>query len=120
MKVSGMLMIIAVVVLLAIGAAYSDDVKKGKALFNDISLGTNGKSCNTCHSGGGNIDGSKKTFNVLGEEISSIGGAVNFCIENAMDGKPLDMNSQDMKDIVSYISTLKGKKVQGKSIAPGY
>lgn len=119
MKVCGMLTIIAVVIVLAIGAAYSGDVKKGKALFSDSRLGTNGKSCNTCHSGGGDIDGSRKTFNVLGEEISSLGGVVNFCIENAMDGKPLAGDSQEMEDIVSYISTLKGKKVQ-EHITPGY
>ncbi|RJR15253.1 MAG: hypothetical protein C4581_12435 [Nitrospiraceae bacterium] len=119
MKVFGMLVVIAAVVVLAMGAAHSGDVKKGKVLFNDSSLGTNGKSCNTCHSGGGDIDGSKKTFVVLGEEITSIGGVINFCIENAMDGKTLDVNSQEMKDIVSYLSTLKGKKVQ-ENIAPGY
>ncbi|HBH60240.1 MAG TPA: hypothetical protein DDX85_00550 [Nitrospiraceae bacterium] len=120
MKSVGMIMMIAIVVILAIGAAYSDDVEKGKSLFSDSRLGTNGKSCNTCHSGGGDIDGSKKTFNILGEQISSIGGAVNFCIENALDGKPLAGDSQELKDIVSYISTLKGEKGQEKSITPGY
>jgi cytochrome c553 len=120
MKFTGLLMMIAIIVFLAVGAAYSDDAKKGKALFNDSRLGTNGKSCNTCHPGGSNIDGSKRTFNILGEQISSISGAVNFCIENALEGKPLAADSQDMKDIVSYISALKGGKIQEKSIAPGY
>ncbi len=119
MKGARLIVIMLLVLLSAAGIAYSADADKGKGLFNDTKLGTNGKSCNTCHSGGKDIDGSKKTFEILGEQINSISEAVNFCIENALDGKALDSNSEDMKSIVSYIKTLKGKKVQ-KNVTPGY
>lgn len=119
MKDTRLIVLMLLVILSATGIAYSGDVEKGKALFNDSKLGTNGKSCNTCHTGGKDIDGSKKTFNILDEQLNSPGDAVNFCIENAMDGNPLDSNSEDMKNIVSYIKTLKGKG-EKKSITPGY
>ncbi len=112
-------MLMSLALILPAGTAYSGDVEKGKSLFNAATLGTNGKSCNTCHLGGKDIDGSKKTFNVLGEQLNSIGDTVNYCIENALEGKPLDGNSEGMKNIISYVKTLKPKKIQ-EHITPGY
>ena len=119
MKSTVLVVLVSFVLVLATGTAYSGDAGKGKTLFNASELGTNGKSCNTCHPGGKDIDGSKGTFNILGEQLNSREDAVNFCIENAMDGKPLKSSSEDMKNIVSYIKTLKGKK-KADSATPGY
>ncbi len=87
------------------------DMKKGKVLFNDVHFG-NGvadKSCNSCHPGGKGLEsaGEKKQFNIMLGKQNSLEEAVNFCIENALRGTVIDTNSQDMKDIVSYIKSLK-------------
>ena len=87
------------------------DVEKGKALFNDKNLGHGkaGKSCDSCHPEGRGVEaaGEKKKFNIMGKKQNSLEEAVNFCIVNALKGTAIDSNSQDMKDIVYYIKSLK-------------
>lgn len=119
MKYKGMIALISFVLLIAAGNTYSGNMDKGKVLFNSSDLGTNGKSCNTCHSGGKDIDGRKNTYTILGKKQDNIENAVNFCIKMALSGSPLDKGSETMKDIVFYLKTLKGKKKR-KSAAPGY
>lgn len=119
MKNTKLILVISLILMFAAGMAHSGDVKKGKALFNDVNLGTNGKSCNSCHSGGKDIDGSKETFSILGSEQESVEDAVNFCIEMALSGKPLKKDSMQMEDMVSYLKTLKVKKKMINE-APGY
>ena len=111
--------LICLVLSFAASTAYSGDVKKGEAIFNDSSLGTNGKSCNSCHPDGKGIEASKKTFKILGTKQESIEGAVNFCIEMALSGKALEKDSEKMNDLVSYLNTVKGKKKRER-VTPGY
>jgi len=86
------------------------DIGHGKTLFNDPNFGsgTNGKSCNSCHIDGKGLEqaGTKAVFNIMGKTQNSLEEAVNFCIENALKGKAIDPNSQDMKDIVAYIKSI--------------
>ncbi len=119
MKRKKLFMAVLFVTALLAGTAHSGDVGKGKALFNNINLGTNGKSCNSCHADGKNIDASKQTYSILGSKQESVEDAVNFCIEMALSGKPLEKDSKQMEDMVSYLKDLKGKR---KIIneAPGY
>lgn len=119
MKSTKLILVVSLIIMFAAGMAHSRDVKQGKALFNDSNLGTNGKSCNSCHPGGKNIDGSKETFSIMGSEQESVEDAVNFCINMALSGKPLKKDSEQMGDMVSYLKTLKVKK-NTKSEAPGY
>jgi cytochrome c len=119
MKSKKLILVISLILTFAAGMAHSGDVGKGKSLFNDSNLGTNGKSCNSCHAGGMNIDGSKETFSILGSEQESVENAVNFCIEMALNGKPLGQDSEKMNDMVSYLKTLKVKK-KTESETPGY
>lgn len=107
------------ILVLGASAAHAGDKEKGKALFNDINLGTNGKSCNSCHADGKDIDGSKDTYSILGSQQDSIEDAVNFCIKMALSGTPLDKDSENMKSMVSHLGTLKGKKKRTIE-APGY
>ncbi|MBI4825273.1 MAG: hypothetical protein HY807_02480 [Nitrospirae bacterium] len=87
------------------------DAAKGKVLFNDPKLGngTTGKSCNSCHPNGRNLEhaGEKTAFNIMGKKQGSLEEAVNICIEMPLKGKAIDPKGQDMKDIVSYIKSLK-------------
>ncbi len=75
------------------------DVAKGKQLFADPKLGgsANDKSCNTCHPDG-------KGLEKAGVNLES---TIQACIQKAMGGKDLAKDSQEMKDLVAYITSLK-------------
>lgn len=74
-------------------------MERGRMLFNDPNLGgsTNDKSCGSCHPGGSGLEDASG-------EITDI---LNRCIKNALAGESLDMDSQEMKDIIAYIKSLK-------------
>jgi cytochrome c len=98
-------------VLLIVTLAYAGgDAERGKALFNDPTLGgsANARSCNTCHPGGSGIEkaGTKKYTKFMGMAMSSLEEVVNTCIEKPLKGKALDTNSQEMQDVVAYIKSL--------------
>ncbi len=117
MKKSAVLVVISALIALTVTVAFAaGNIEKGKALFNDTSLGTNGKSCNTCHPDGSGINGQKGSFKIMSTKLATVEDAVNFCIEKALRGKPLPKDSQKMKDIVSYIKILDGKKKRKKII----
>jgi cytochrome c553 len=94
------------------------NVEKGKALFNDpkVAGGTSGKSCNSCHPDGKGLEKSaeKKEFNIMGQKQTGLEEAVNFCIVNAIKGKAIDSKSEQMKDIVTYIKSLKPAEMPKK------
>ncbi|MCX7794806.1 MAG: hypothetical protein N2257_10465 [Thermodesulfovibrionales bacterium] len=115
------LFVVLLCVVSFMGIAYAGNVEKGKALFNDPKLGTTGKSCNSCHPDGKGLEqaGTKKEFNVMGKKQKSLEEAVNFCIEMALKGKPLDPKSQEMADIVAYIKSLSGKAPKKKRAIEG-
>ena len=75
------------------------DAGKGKELFKDPTLSESkgDKSCNTCHPDG-------KGLEKAGGDLT---GIINSCIQKALGGKPLDTDSQEMKDLVAYIASLK-------------
>lgn len=107
---------IALLSVIALGLVFSfafaaGEMEKGKALFNDPKFadGTAGKACNSCHPDGKGLEkaAEKKEFNIMGKKQMGLEDAVNFCIVNANKGKALDPKSEQMKDIISYIKSLK-------------
>ncbi len=98
-------------------------VEKGKAMFNDPKLGTNGMTCNSCHPGGKGLEKAgaqgKTEWKTPAGVKKSLQDAINICITQALKGKALDNNSQGMKDMVAYINSLGGKAPMKKQ-APGY
>ena len=103
-------MILSIIVL-SVGLAFAGgSVEDGKRLFNDQTLGgsTNAKSCNTCHPGGKGLEraGTKKYTSLMGISATSLEDIVNICIARPLGGKKLAHDSQEMKDIVSYIKSL--------------
>ncbi len=74
----------------------------GKKLFNDPSLGTTGKSCNTCHTDGKNLS--------KAGSIKDLAGVINSCITQNLKGKALDENSAEMKSMILYIKSLVQKQ----------
>jgi len=96
--------------------------KRGKALFNDPELGTNGMTCSSCHKDGGTVDAimgemKVKAFENLNthypryvsmmgqiDKVITLDQMVNFCIVNPMGGTALAADSQKLADLVAYCS----------------
>jgi cytochrome c len=116
MKKGFLIALISIVLVISAGVSFAGwhkgPFQKGKALWNDPKLAgsTNEKSCGTCHPNGKKVNGKKKRFKIMGKTLKSREAAINFCIEMALKGKPLQKNSEEMKSLVSYMKTLKGKK----------
>ena len=86
--------------------AYADNppsVAVGKKLFNDPSLGTNGKSCASCH----NTDENIKKDAVRHPDDASLKNVINGCIEGNLKGSPLPEDSARMDSLVMYIRSVK-------------
>ena len=107
------LVAIAMLLASAVFAAGMTSEDRGKALFNDTKLGggTAGKSCGSCHPDGKGLEGvgSKTMWKNPGGEFKSLEEAVNVCITMANKGTALDVNSEQMKDLVAYLKSLKPK-----------
>ena len=107
------LLIIAVFGLIFSVAYGSGDAAKGKALFNDTTFAgaATGKSCNSCHPDGRGLEksGDRHEFSIMGKTQSSLEEAVNICIEKALKGKAIDPASEEMQDIIAYITSLSSK-----------
>ena len=109
--------------LIALGLIFSYafaavDTAKGKALFNDVKFagGTAGKSCNSCHPEGKGLEkaADKKQFNLGGKMQKNLEEAINVCIVMANRGKTIDVKSDQMKELVAYIKSLKPKAATEK------
>ncbi len=114
------LITLSIVTSLAFAAG---DVERGKALFNDPKLGTNGSTCGTCHPNGKGLENSgekeKTEWKTPGGIHKSLEEAINMCITMALKGTARDNKSQDMQDLVAYINSL-GKEAPKKKRAAGY
>jgi cytochrome c peroxidase len=77
---------------------HEPSVEKGKALFNDTTLGTSGKSCGSCHPDG-------KGLETVGTK-ENLAATVNACIKAPLKGKALDGNSVEMQSLLLYLKSL--------------
>ena len=109
------LLIVLLIIPLSFSLTFAG-VLDGKKLFNDTTLGTNGKSCNSCHPDGSGINGKKSSYTIMGRKFGSLEDAINFCIKMALKGKELKKDSTKMKDLSTYVKTLTGKKRKRKII----
>lgn len=119
----GVVLVTAAVMLVstAVLAKHHTPEERGKALFNDPKLGggTSGKSCGSCHPDGKGIMGDKKEWKNPAGTFTSLEATANACIEMALKGKALDVKSDQMKDLVAYLKSLKGKGAEApKKKAP--
>lgn len=98
-----MLLVVLAVIAAAHAANAGGDVSldRGKALFNDPRLGTNGRSCNECHPNGKGMDTAAKR--------PDLPQMVNRCISGALNGKALDERSADMGSLLLYIRSFGNK-----------
>lgn len=94
--------LIALFVLATATVAAAKDapsVERGSNLFNSTSLGTNGRSCATCHPGGKGLE------DVADYDNNKLKMAVNTCIVKALKGKSIADNSPDLDSLVMYLNT---------------
>lgn len=98
MKTVALVVMLLLVGGLAFAAHHEPTLEKGKALFNDPQLGTNGKSCGSCHPDG-------KGLEMAGMK-GDLAQTVNKCISAALKGKPLDEKSIEMQSLLLYIKSL--------------
>lgn len=71
----------------------------GQTLFESEELGTNGKSCQTCHAQGKGLD---KIGDFSDEELKDI---INACLRDALGGKTISIESQEMEALHAYVRT---------------
>ncbi len=80
-------------------AGGGSSVEQGKVLFNSTSLGTNGKSCSSCHQGG------KKLGGAAAEDVKDLEAIINKCIVGALKGSALPSGSSDLTSLALYLKT---------------
>jgi hypothetical protein len=92
-------------VLINVSGAWGSDppsLARGKLLFETEQLGTNGKSCNSCHSGNKKLQGAE------GSSDEQLAATINRCIAGPLKGVGLDPESADMKSMVLYLKSIVG------------
>ena len=83
---------------------------QGKALFNDSSLGSNGKSCGSCHQEGEKpLDGRDINHHLV--------AYVQYCYEHALGGEKV-IGQAKLDKIMSYFVSLKMTKSAPQPQAP--
>lgn len=107
------LVVVPVVIALAsfTQALAKSPEEMGRELFNDPSFAGGQKACNDCHPNGRNLEqaGEKTSFTFMGVGNKGLEEMVNLYIVNAIKGKPIPVDSKEMRAMVSYIKSL-GKK----------
>ena len=113
MKIVRLAVIVLVVSGLLLSVAFAGGPEdKGKALFNDQKFAGGSKACASCHPNGKGLENAadKKEFKIAGKTQKSLEEAVNACIVNANKGKAIDPKSDDMKNMVAFLKSLKKGK----------
>lgn len=103
MKIIGMTLIALGVLASAALVAGQDPIERGKELFNSARLGTNGKSCATCHPGGSKLE---ETASYDDKELIKV---INQCVKESLKGKPPAADSADMQALIAYIRSVAGR-----------
>jgi len=95
---------------------YDAAVKRGRLVFTDQKLGTNGVVCAQCHPNAANThpETYPKYQKQLGR-VATMAEMINFCIMNPLEGSPLALDDQRMVDMQAYITSER----KGEPLAPG-
>lgn len=78
-------------------------VAMGEILFTSTTLGSNGKSCSSCHPGG------KGLAEIGAYDDATLREMINFCIRDALKGKMFALESQELDSMLLYLRTLPQK-----------
>jgi len=90
--------------------------KKGRALWTDGALGTNGVACAQCHPNAANThpETYPKFQKQLGR-VATLREMINWCLQQPLEGKPLALDSKKMVAIEAYLAWER----RGVKLAPG-
>lgn len=80
-------------------AAREASVERGKELFESKSLGSNRKSCATCHPDGDKL---QSAASYPDQRLAKI---VNLCIVSMLKGNPLPTDSNDMASLIQHLKS---------------
>ena len=109
-----------------------EGIEHGQGLFNNRSLGTNNRSCNSCHPDGTTTNtstqipmplsngmqpsmpiptlvGAGATFpkyKVPNDSVITLAVMNNNCLQMFMMGQPLDLASEDSRDLAAFVASL--------------
>jgi cytochrome c len=95
---------------------YQAVVKKGRQVFTDPTLGTNGVVCAQCHPNATNTH--PETYPKFQKQIGRVitmGEMINFCIRNPLEGKDLALDDPRMVAMLAYIT----EERRDVKLAPG-
>ncbi len=93
-------------------------IAMGRRLFKDTTLGTNGKSCDSCHTDMGRSHekgpmGAKNFINskpyphyFMAGRVMSLDQTINFCVQEALKGKPFKWDDPRLTALNAYISSI--------------
>ncbi|PHS27719.1 MAG: hypothetical protein COA85_04880 [Robiginitomaculum sp.] len=93
----------------------SNLVARGKELYGDSSLSTNGLNCNSCHT---DMAGYNDTFknpyphyvamgkDIYGQKKLTAESMVQVCMQQPMEAKPLAWNSEELAALSAYVEVL--------------
>lgn len=95
----------ALIVLLLVSVSVCSGVEGpslavGKTLFEATTLGNNGKSCASCHSGGQGLKEIQTYDDGMLKEM------INFCIRDALKGPMLSLESQELEALQRYVRSI--------------
>lgn len=95
---------------------YQSVVKKGRGLFADAKLGTNGVVCAQCHPNAANTH--PETYPKFQKQLGKVADMwemVNWCIRNPLEGKNLAADDPRMTALLAYIA----QERRGVKLEPG-
>ncbi len=113
---------LSIVVLIAISLAGNGGFvmaqspeEMGRALFSNPNFAGGQGACNDCHPNGRRLEkaGTKTTFHLMDKTQNSLEEAINVCITQALNGKAIPVDSQEMKALASYIRSVGAKAGSG-------
>ena len=102
-------------------------ILRGKDLFNDPDLGTNGKTCNDCHAAGGTMEGTMgkmviKPFHevnekypmywMMADKVMTLDQVINWCIMTPLQGEPLKWDDQKLTDLAAYCASVESMEME--------
>jgi cytochrome c len=88
---------LALLMTISVHATEAPTLSLGKTLFESPELGTNLKSCSTCHPNGKGLD-------LVGDfNDAELKDIINACLRDALGAKMIPPDSQEMQAMVSYV-----------------
>jgi len=91
-------------------------IEKGKTAFTNLSLGTNGKSCASCHvkknahpnetfSNLKGIAAKYPRFRARENRVLTLEQQINLCLDHQMDAEPLPLDHEILVGLVCYLAS---------------